>query len=81
MKTQRHQPVGKEAAQAGRPCPALVEKAADLVLEDAAYRELCYEGPVRPSVWSFDPSGETVILAQTFSRVFPRPARGLRRRA
>jgi 2-aminoadipate transaminase len=40
------------------------------VLEDAAYRELCYDGPDRPSVWSFDPSHETVILAQTFSKSF-----------
>jgi 2-aminoadipate transaminase len=41
-----------------------------LVLEDAAYRELCYDGPDRPSVWSFDPTHETVILAQTFSKSF-----------
>jgi 2-aminoadipate transaminase len=40
------------------------------VLEDAAYRELHYDGPDRPSVWSFDPSHETVILAQTFSKSF-----------
>ena len=40
------------------------------VLEDAAYRELRYDGPVRPSVWSFDDSKETVILAQTFSKSF-----------
>jgi len=40
------------------------------VLEDAAYRELRYDGPDRPSVWSFDPSHETVILAQTFSKSF-----------
>jgi len=40
------------------------------VLEDAAYRELCYDGPDRPSIWSFDPTHETVILAQTFSKSF-----------
>jgi 2-aminoadipate transaminase len=40
------------------------------VLEDAAYRELHYDGPDRPSIWSFDPSHETVILAQTFSKSF-----------
>ncbi len=40
------------------------------VLEDAAYRELCYDVPRLPSVWSFDPSCETVILAQTFSKSF-----------
>lgn len=40
------------------------------VLEDAAYRELRYDGPAYPSVWSFDPPHETVILAQTFSKSF-----------
>ncbi|MGH7200013.1 MAG: PLP-dependent aminotransferase family protein, partial [Planctomycetaceae bacterium] len=40
------------------------------VLEDAAYRELRYDGPELPSVWSFDPERETVILAQTFSKSF-----------
>jgi len=45
------------------------------VLEDAAYRELRYDGPELPSVWSFDAPRETVILAQTFSKSF---APGLR---
>jgi len=40
------------------------------VLEDAAYRELRYDGPALPSVWSFDRHRETVILAQTFSKSF-----------
>ena len=40
------------------------------VLEDAAYRELHYDGPVLPSVWSFDADHDTVILAQTFSKSF-----------
>jgi 2-aminoadipate transaminase len=40
------------------------------VLEDAAYRELHYDGPAHRSVWSFDKSRETVILAQTFSKSF-----------
>jgi 2-aminoadipate transaminase len=40
------------------------------VLEDAAYRELRYDGPALPSVFSFDPDRETVILAQTFSKSF-----------
>jgi len=40
------------------------------VLEDAAYRELRYDGPDLPSVWSFDADRETVILAQTFSKSF-----------
>jgi 2-aminoadipate transaminase len=40
------------------------------VLEDAAYRDLRYDGPVHPSVWSFDAERETVILAQTFSKSF-----------
>jgi 2-aminoadipate transaminase len=40
------------------------------ILEDAAYRELRYDGPLHPSVWSFDDSRESVILAQTFSKSF-----------
>ena len=41
-----------------------------LLLEDAAYRELRYEGEPQPSIWSFDQTRETVILAQTFSKSF-----------
>ena len=41
-----------------------------LLLEDAAYRELRYEGEPDPSIWSFDKTKETVILAQTFSKSF-----------
>ena len=41
-----------------------------LLLEDAAYRELRYGGPVLPSLWSYDSTGETVILTQTFSKSF-----------
>ena len=40
------------------------------ILEDVAYRELRYDGPDLPSVWSFDTSRESVILAQTFSKSF-----------
>lgn len=40
------------------------------VLEDAAYRELTYEGEQQPSIRSFDETGETVILTQTFSKPF-----------
>lgn len=40
------------------------------VLEDAAYRELRYDGEPLPSVWSFDEDHDTVILAQTFSKSF-----------
>ena len=40
------------------------------ILEDAAYRELRYDGPALPSVWSFDKDHETVILTQTFSKSF-----------
>jgi len=45
------------------------------VLEDAAYRELRYDGPLLPSVWGCDGDHETVILTQTFSKSF---APGLR---
>lgn len=40
------------------------------ILEDAAYRELRYDGPLLPSVWSFDMHRDSVILAQTFSKSF-----------
>ena len=39
-----------------------------LVLEDAAYRELRYEGPDLPSVKRFDPTNEQVITTYTFSK-------------
>jgi 2-aminoadipate transaminase len=39
-----------------------------LILEDAAYRELRYEGVDLPSVKSFDAGNEHVILAMTFSK-------------
>ena len=41
-----------------------------LILEDAAYRELRYDGPELPSIWSLDETREYVILAQTFSKSF-----------
>ena len=40
------------------------------MLEDAAYRELQYDGEVHPSVWSFDETRESVIYTQTFSKTF-----------
>ncbi|MFY9254413.1 MAG: PLP-dependent aminotransferase family protein [Fuerstiella sp.] len=45
------------------------------ILEDAAYRELQYDGPDMPSLWSFDDAAsnggrEHVILALTFSKSF-----------
>lgn len=40
------------------------------VLEDAAYRELRYDGPVHDSIWSGDPSAESVIYTQTFSKSY-----------
>lgn len=41
-----------------------------LILEDAAYRELRYEGQDGRSIWSYDESRQHVILAQTFSKSF-----------
>ncbi len=41
-----------------------------LILEDAAYRGLNYEGDEPSSVWRHDPEGDTVILARTFSKTF-----------
>lgn len=40
------------------------------VLEDAAYRNLSFGAAEPPSVWSHDPTGDTVILARTFSKTF-----------
>ena len=39
-----------------------------LILEDAAYRELCYDGPDIVSVKRFDTSNEYVIYTSTFSK-------------
>ena len=41
-----------------------------LLLEDAAYRELHFDVPPQPSIWSLDDDQQTVILAQTFSKSF-----------
>ncbi|WZO99717.1 PLP-dependent aminotransferase family protein [Isosphaeraceae bacterium EP7] len=41
-----------------------------LILEDVAYRGVCFDGHEAPSVWSHDPEGETVILARSFSKTF-----------
>jgi 2-aminoadipate transaminase len=40
------------------------------VIDDAAYRELRYSGPDLPSLRSFDQAGNTVIVAETFSKSF-----------
>lgn len=39
-----------------------------LILEDAAYRELRYDGTDIPSIKSFDPDNTFVLLAMTFSK-------------
>lgn len=41
-----------------------------LIVEDAAYRELRYQGDDLPSILSQDPTGETVLYAATFSKPF-----------
>ncbi len=40
------------------------------ILEDAAYRELRYDGDNLPSLRAYDPDGDTVILTETFSKSF-----------
>jgi 2-aminoadipate transaminase len=40
------------------------------LIEDAAYRELRYEADDVPSMRSFDPEGDTVLYAGTFSKSF-----------
>lgn len=39
-----------------------------LILEDAAYRELRYDGPDLPSVKKYDPTNEFVVYTSTFSK-------------
>jgi 2-aminoadipate transaminase len=41
-----------------------------LILEDAAYRELRYDGEALPSIKSFDPDNQFTIITQTFSKPF-----------
>jgi len=41
-----------------------------LILEDAAYRELRYDGPALPSIKSYDQTNQYTILTQTFSKPF-----------
>jgi 2-aminoadipate transaminase len=41
-----------------------------LILEDAAYRELRYDGDPLPSIKSFDPDNAHTIITQTFSKPF-----------
>jgi 2-aminoadipate transaminase len=41
-----------------------------LILEDAAYRELRYDGAPLPSIKSFDPDNQFTIITQTFSKPF-----------
>ena len=41
-----------------------------LILEDAAYRELRYDGPAHRSIKSYDPDNRYTILSHTFSKPF-----------
>jgi 2-aminoadipate transaminase len=41
-----------------------------LILEDAAYRELRYDGPAHRSIKSYDADNRHTILSQTFSKPF-----------
>jgi 2-aminoadipate transaminase len=41
-----------------------------LILEDAAYRELRYDGDALPSIKSFDPDNSHTVIACTFSKPF-----------
>lgn len=46
------------------------EKQKFYVLEDAAYRDLRYEGEDLPSLWGLDATASTVLYAGTFSKPF-----------
>ena len=68
-------PTGLSLAADRRPAMvATVEKWSKrhriFILEDAAYRGLTFGDAEPPSIWSHDHSGETVILARTFSKTF-----------
>jgi len=41
-----------------------------LILEDAAYRELRYDGPAHRSIKSYDPDNRYTVLSLTFSKPF-----------
>lgn len=41
-----------------------------LIVEDAAYRELRFDGDALPSIKSFDPDNQFTVLTQTFSKPF-----------
>jgi 2-aminoadipate transaminase len=41
-----------------------------LILEDAAYRELRYDGDALPSIKSYDPDNQHTIISHTFSKPF-----------
>jgi len=41
-----------------------------LILEDAAYRELIYDGDALPSIKSYDTTNEYVVISHTFSKPF-----------
>lgn len=41
-----------------------------LILEDAAYRELRYDGPAHRSIKSYDTENQFTVLSQTFSKPF-----------
>jgi 2-aminoadipate transaminase len=41
-----------------------------MILEDAAYRELRYDGPTLPSIKSYDTANEFVVISHTFSKPF-----------
>jgi 2-aminoadipate transaminase len=41
-----------------------------MILEDAAYRELRYDGQALPSITSFDPDNRFTIITHTFSKPF-----------
>ena len=66
-------PTGLTMAAERRPrLVALAEKYSKthriLILEDAAYRELRYDGPDLPSIKKFDPGNRYVVYTSTFSK-------------
>ena len=62
--------VGRAAAADRRDCQATSVDGHLYVIDDAAYRELRYAGDDLPSLRAFDETGDTVIVAETFSKSF-----------
>jgi DNA-binding transcriptional MocR family regulator len=64
-----HNPTGRTMPSARRAeLLALAEREGIVIVEDDAYRELSYDGPPPPSLWSLSASPGTVVRLGTFAK-------------